>query len=95
MARGGALIIRGPYDESLHRDTVLDPVAVPARNHRSTVPIKPIVVCKAGMGLGKTKALKDLIAAEARKNSDIKVLIVTFSRSLASKMAQDFAKLGF
>lgn len=56
-------------------------------------PTDPLVAVRAGMGVGKTKALLRLAAKEFTKTT--KALIVTHSRSLASKMHAEFEEHGF
>lgn len=48
------------------------------------LPDAPIVVVKAAMGCGKTKALKEFLKEKGS------ALVITFSRSLASKLVADF-----
>ena len=48
------------------------------------LPDAPIVVVKAAMGCGKTKALKDFLKERGS------ALVITFSRSLSSKLVADF-----
>lgn len=57
------------------------------------LPLCPITCVRAGMGTGKTKAIKELLST----HNDIlpKALIITFSRSLAKKMHEEFKPLGF
>jgi hypothetical protein len=57
------------------------------------LPVRPIVCVRAGMGIGKTIAMKDLLGRVC--TSSTKVLVVTFSRSLAVKMSAEFEHLGF
>lgn len=55
-------------------------------------PDRGLVAVKANMGTGKTKALKDFVRDSVAP--DAKILIVTFSRTLAAKLFSDFADLG-
>lgn len=50
------------------------------------LPVAPIVVVKAQMGAGKTKALREMI----NDHPDASALLVTFSRALAAKLVKDF-----
>lgn len=50
------------------------------------LPIAPVVVVKAQMGAGKTKALREMI----NDHPDASALLVTFSRALAAKLVKDF-----
>jgi Origin of replication binding protein len=64
------------------------------------LPVMPIVCVRAGMGIGKTKALLELLGENSTHSmlatSDCtKVLIVTFSQALAAKMHMEFKHLGF
>jgi Origin of replication binding protein len=58
------------------------------------LPVERIVMVRAGMGTGKTKALLRLAERELADPSK-KALIVTFSRTLAAKLHGDFAALDF
>ncbi len=51
-------------------------------------PQRRIVCVRAFMGLGKTKALRHFVTANAAPDS--KILIVTYSRTLAAKLFADF-----
>lgn len=55
-------------------------------------PLQPIVCVRAGMGTGKTQALKRLAATF---DKDTKALIVTHSRALAHRMHSEFEGYGF
>jgi hypothetical protein len=55
-------------------------------------PILPIVCVRAGMGMGKTKALLRLVDSLP---GDDKCIIITFSRALALKAYESFRHLGF
>jgi Origin of replication binding protein len=57
------------------------------------LPVAPVVCVRGGMGVGKTKAMIDLVHREFEKNT--KALVVTFSKSLARKLHGDFASHGF
>jgi Origin of replication binding protein len=59
------------------------------------LPVERIVMVRAGMGTGKTKALLRLAERELVADASKKALIVTFSRTLAAKLHADFAHLGF
>ena len=59
------------------------------------LPLESIVLVRAGMGTGKTKALLRLANAQLAADPAKKALIVTFSRSLAAKLHADFAGLDF
>lgn len=64
------------------------------------LPVLPIVCVRAGMGIGKTKALLELLGANSTHSmlatvDSTKVLIVTFSQALAAKMHTEFRHLGF
>lgn len=52
------------------------------------LPVLPIVCVRASMGLGKTKAVQQLLREHCK--AKMKALIITFSRPLASKMSLDF-----
>jgi len=56
-------------------------------------PEDPIVCIRAGMGIGKTVALKTF--ADTHFTPSTKAIIVTFSRNLAKKYANDFGPKGF
>jgi Origin of replication binding protein len=58
------------------------------------LPVERMVMVRAGMGTGKTKALLRLAERELADPAK-KALIVTFSRTLAAKLHADFAGLGF
>jgi Origin of replication binding protein len=51
-----------------------------------------LVIVRANMGTGKTKALKDFVQDSVA--ADAKILIVTFSRTLAGKLYNDFCTAG-
>lgn len=57
------------------------------------LPVKKIVCVRAGMGIGKTVAIKALLEENCEPTT--KVLCVTFSRALAAKLHIDFEDLGF
>lgn len=57
------------------------------------LPVAPVVCVRGGMGVGKTKAMIELVHREFEKNT--KALVVTFSKSLARKLHGDFASHGF
>ena len=57
-------------------------------------PLERIVCIRANMGVGKTVALKQFVIQHCSAPS-CKALLITFSRSLAHKLYQDFADLGF
>jgi hypothetical protein len=59
------------------------------------LPIAPLVCVRAGMGLGKTIAIGSLLHTEAGRNPNVKVLVITFSRALASKLYDDLQTLDF
>jgi hypothetical protein len=60
------------------------------------LPVAPIVCVRAGMGLGKSEAIADLLQEQCAGGVDeTRVLIVTFSRALADKAHEDFRDLGF
>jgi Origin of replication binding protein len=76
--------------------TVLTPMCVVGMTEQGIVydeptmrplPVAPVVVVKAQMGAGKTKALRDLCAADKGSTA----LLVTFSRALAAKLVKDFS----
>ena len=56
-------------------------------------PLEPLVCVRAGMGVGKSKALLRLAAEHFRPET--KALIVTHSRALATKMASEFREHHF
>lgn len=56
-------------------------------------PNKEFVCIRGGMGVGKTKTLKEF--AQQNFGARTKVVIVTFSRNLAAKYATDFNSMGF
>lgn len=58
------------------------------------LPVAPIVCVRAGMGLGKTEQIKVLVEEQC-PDEQKKVLIITFSRTLADKLHEDFKHLGF
>lgn len=51
-------------------------------------PERRLVCVRANMGVGKTKALKEFVNRNV--TADTKVLVVTFSRTLAAKLFRDF-----
>lgn len=55
-------------------------------------PLRPLVCVRAGMGVGKTRALLRL--AETFENKT-KALIVTYSQALATKLSKEFRPYGF
>jgi hypothetical protein len=57
------------------------------------LPDGPLVCVLAGMGIGKTVAIKATLRKSCRPET--KVLVVTHSRSLAAKIYEDFKELGF
>jgi hypothetical protein len=57
------------------------------------LPVGPIVCVLAGMGIGKTVAIKAVLKKSCKKKT--KALVVTHSRSLAAKLYEDFKDLGF
>jgi hypothetical protein len=57
------------------------------------LPRAPIVCVLAGMGIGKTVAIKASLRQSCKEST--KVLVVTHSRSLAAKLYEDFKDLGF
>jgi hypothetical protein len=56
------------------------------------LPVKPIVVVRANMGVGKTRAIEELLE---RQPADRSVLAITFSKALAAKAAAELAAHGF
>jgi hypothetical protein len=60
------------------------------------MPVAPIVCVRAGMGLGKSESVKDLLQEHCAEGEDeTRVLMVTFSCALADKAHHDFCDLGF
>jgi hypothetical protein len=57
------------------------------------LPVRPLVCVRAGMGIGKTKAMHAVVRENC--GAATKALIVTFSKSLAMKLRGDFADLEF
>lgn len=57
------------------------------------LPTGPLVCVLAGMGIGKTVRVKDVLKGSCKKKT--KALVVTHSRSLAAKLYEDFKDLGF
>jgi hypothetical protein len=54
------------------------------------LPVKKLVCVRAPMGIGKTIAIRNMLERECTKAT--KVLCVTFSRSLAAKLYNDFER---
>jgi Origin of replication binding protein len=57
------------------------------------LPVRPLVCVRAGMGVGKTKAMHAVVRQNCGDTT--KAMIVTFSKSLALKLRADFKDLGF
>jgi hypothetical protein len=57
------------------------------------LPMGPIVCVLAGMGIGKTVAIKAVLKESCKKKT--RALVVSHSRSLAAKLYEDFKDLGF
>ena len=69
------------WDERYTNDTMND------------LPKKDLVCVRAGMGTGKTKAMKRFIVKNCNRNDN--VLVVTFSRNLAKKYTEELGGIGF